>query len=119
MQYIFVDKSGKEISLVISSDSDEATFFVESDEVFIHADDVLDDLANEISATGSSAYSCYETITDGYRNLGDNVTIESFNNHHYKEILEYLEELRIEDVDDEYSNFYNEGREWTIEDLGF
>lgn len=82
------------------------------------ADEVLDDLMNEISATGAGISGCYETVTDMYRDKGwDWQRLEP---EHLEKLLAYMNELRAEDVDDgEEGSAYYQVEPFTLEDLPF
>jgi hypothetical protein len=84
----------------------------------VPADEMLEDVLSEISATGAGVSVCYETITDSYRKKGwDWQKLEA---EHLKKLLAYMNEIREDDVaDNEEDSDYYQLEPFTLEDLPF
>lgn len=120
MKYIFTDASGQEITLKVKSVKGGVTHLEEaSDEVVILAQQVYDDLTNEISMSGSHPGTCYEIITDRYKREHRDVSWESLTPELRASLVAYLEDLRADADCNEDDPFYNDGKAWTVEDTHF
>lgn len=118
MRYVFTNASGEEVSLRIDREEDGVTFFVEaSDEVVIPAQQVYDDLVNEMSMGGCHFGTAYEVITDRYMREHENVSWEKITLPLRKRLVSYLEELRSDSGSDEDDAFYNNGKPWVLQDI--
>lgn len=120
MQYIFVNDDGVETKIKVDAVKGGVTYFVEAgDEVVIFAQEVYDDLVNEISMSGKGFGLCHEIITDRYMREHSNVSWEGLTTPLRERLVKYLEELRLESVDDVEDPFYNDGKPWAVTDIYF
>lgn len=119
MRYVYTDASGEEITLKVDRVEGQITHLVDSgdDEVVISAQQLYDDLVNEISLSGSHYARCYEVITDRYMREHTNVSWDSLTSPLRKRLVAYLESLRADAGKDFEDSFYNDGEAWKVDDL--
>ena len=118
MQYVYTNSNGDEVSLRIDRVEAAVTYFVESrDEVVIPAQQVYEDLVNEMSMGGCHFGTAHEVITDRYMREHENVSWEKITLAMRKKLVAYLEELRSDCGGDEDDPFFNDGKPWVLEDI--
>ena len=118
MRYLYTNANGEEISLRVDREEEGVIHLVEAtEEVVISAQQLYDDLANEISMGGCHFGTAYDVMTDRYMREHRNVSWESLTKPLRLKLVSYLEELRADSGDNEDDAFYNDGKPWTLKDI--
>lgn len=118
MSYLYTNANGEEIALRIDREEGGITYFVElTDEVVIPAQQVYDDMVNEMSMGGCHFGTAHEVITDRYMREHVNVSWESLTKPLRLRLVSYLEELRADSGDNEDDTFFNNGKPWALKDI--
>lgn len=118
--YILVDDNQNEITMKLVSNKNGVMRFEEdSGPYVISAEQWVDDLCEEISASGSGVHRALDALVDAYDyQYKDGYIREEITPTLFKECIKYFNELRLEEIElgNEFGNWYSK-KPYTAKDF--